>query len=183
MCHRFQLQDSRHDGVSGEVSLEEFLVHGEILDRGAFHLGRETGDAIDEEEGVAVGEDFEDVLDIENRFGFGKFDRRNHRAHRGVVFLESLSGFGIWTVAGFDGDDVSVEFFPGKHKIADEVEGLVSRKFVVESHRLLGHDFVAPDDDGIFERASFDEAFVQKWFDVLVEGKGSGWSDLFFVDL
>ncbi len=46
--HGLELEDAGHDGVSGEVSLEEVLVHGEIFDGGALHLGGEAGDAINQ---------------------------------------------------------------------------------------------------------------------------------------
>lgn len=181
--HCFQLKNTGHDGVSGEVALEEFLVHGEVLDCGAFHLRGEAGDAVDEEEGVTVGKNSEDVLDVENGLGFGKLDRRHHGAHGGIVFLKGLGGFGVGTVAGLDGDDVAVEFAAGKHEIADEVECFVAGEFVVEAHGLLGHDFVSADDDGVFERASFDQALVEEGLDVFVEGEGAGGGDFLFVNL
>ncbi len=56
--HGLELEDTWHDGVPWEVALEELLIHGEVLDGGALHFGGEVGDAVDEEEGVAVGEDF-----------------------------------------------------------------------------------------------------------------------------
>ena len=44
--HGLELEDAGHDGVSGEVALEEFLIHGEVLDGGALHFGREADDAV-----------------------------------------------------------------------------------------------------------------------------------------
>lgn len=180
--HGLELEDAWHDGMSGEVALEEVLVHGEILDSGALHLGGESGDAVNEEEGVAVGEDLEDLGDIEDGFGFGEFDGGNHGAHGGVVFAKGFGGFGVGAVAGFDGDDVAGEFAPGEHEVADEVEGFVAGEFVVEAHGLLGHDFFATDDDGVFKRAAFDEAFVEEGLDVFVKGEGACGGDFVFVE-
>ena len=137
MGHRLELEDTGYDGVAGEVALEELLVHGEVLDGGALHLGGEVGDAINEEEGVTVGEDLEDVLDVEDGFGFGELERRHHGAHGGVVFPEGLGGFGIRSVTGFDGDDVAVELSAAEHEVADEIEGFVTGELVVEAHGLL----------------------------------------------
>lgn len=135
--HGLELEDAGHDGVAGEVALEELLIHGEVLDRGTLHFGRESNDTVDEEEGVAVGEDFEDVLDVEDGLGLWEFDGWDHGAHGGVVFLEGFCGFGVGAVAGFDGDDVADKLTPGEHEVADEVEGFVAGKFVVEAHGLL----------------------------------------------
>ena len=149
--HRFQLQNAGHNGMSGEVTLEEFLVHGEILDCGALHLRGEAGDPVDQEEWVAVGQDLEDVLDVENGLRFGKFHWRNHGAHGGIVFLKSFGGFGVRSVSGFYRNDVAIEFATGKHEVADEVECFVAGELIVKAHGLLGHDFVSAHDDGIFE--------------------------------
>ena len=58
-------EDAGHDGVVGEVALEVGLVDGDVLDGddafGAFDLE----DAVDEEEGVAMGEDRHDLEDVE----------------------------------------------------------------------------------------------------------------------
>ena len=129
-----------------------------------------------------MGKDFEDLGDVENRFGFGKFDGGYHGAHGGVVFAKCFGRFGVRAVAGFDGYDVAGEFSPGEHEVADEVEGFVAGEFVVEAHGLLGHDLLASDDDGVLKRASFDEAFIQKGLDVFVKGEGAGGGDFGFVD-
>ena len=60
----FDHEDAGHDGVAGEVALEELLVDGDVLDGDDALVGLHLDDAVDEEEGVAVrqeGHDFEDV--------------------------------------------------------------------------------------------------------------------------
>jgi len=183
LCHGLELEDAWHDGVSGEVALEEFLVHGEVFNGGALHLIGEAGHAINEEERISMGKNTMDVLRSENRFGFGELERWNHRAHLSVFFFDTLGGFGVWAMAGLDGDDMAAEFFPGKHEVSDDVEGFVAGEFVLKAHGLFGHNFFAADDDGIFEGAAFDETFVEEGFNILVESKGSSWCDFFLVGL
>lgn len=55
-------------------------------------------------------------------------------------------------------------------------------EFIVEAHGFFTHDFFATDYDCIFDRAAFDESFVEEGFDVFVVDEGSGWGDFFFVD-
>lgn len=126
--------------------------------------------------------DFEDLGDVEDSLGLGKFDGRDHGTHGGVVLSQSFGGFGVGAVAGFDGDDVAGELAPGEHEVANEVEGFVAGEFVVEAHGLLGHDFLATDDDGVFKRTAFDETFVEERLDVFVKGEGSGGGDFLLVE-
>ncbi len=119
--HSLKLEDAGHDGVSGKVPLEKVLVHGEVLDGGAFHLRGETGDAIDEQEWIAVREDFKDLGDVEDSFCLWEFDGRNHGTHGGIVFAKGFCGFGVGPVAGFDGDNVAREFASREHEVTDEV--------------------------------------------------------------
>ena len=93
-------------------------------------------------------EDAHDLVDIENAFTVGNGDRRgNHSAHPLVFFFQSCGHLGVWTVAGFYGDDVAVDAFAGEDEIADEVQRLVAGELVVETHWFLGHHFIATDDD------------------------------------
>lgn len=128
-------------------------------------------------------QDSEDVLDVQNGLGFREFNGWHHGPHGSVVFLKGFSGFSVGSVTGFDGDDMPVELAAREHEVADDVKCLVSCEFVVKTHGLLGHDFIAPYDDGIFKRAPFDESFVEEGFDVFVEGEGAGGSDFLFVNL
>lgn len=52
--HGLHLEDAGHDGVSGEVSLEERLVGGDLLDAGALHVAFKADHTIDHEERVTV---------------------------------------------------------------------------------------------------------------------------------
>lgn len=181
--HRFELQDTGHDGVSGEVSLEEGFVERDVLDRGAFRILGEVDDAVDEEEGVAVGEDFQDVLDVEDGLSFRELDFGNEGGHAGILLLDHGGHLCVGPVTWGDGDDVAGDAFSAEEEIANEVECLVSGKLVGVAHGFLGEDLFAADDDRVFERAAFDESFVEEGFDVLVECEGSGGSDFLFVGL
>jgi len=179
--HGLELEDAGHDGVAGEVAGEEGLVDGDVFDAGAFGVAFEIDNAIDEEERVAVGEDFEDVVDIEDAFALWNGDGRDHGPHARVFGLEGGGHFGVGAVAGFDGDDVAEDAFAGEDEVADEVEGFVACEFVREAQGFLGHDFVAADDDGAFEGSALDEAFFEERFDVFVVDEGACGADFLFV--
>lgn len=151
--HGFELEDARHDGVAGEVALEEVLVEGEVFDGGAGGVG-EVDDAVDEEEGVAVRENFLDVGDGEDGFSFGDGDGGDGGFHAGVFFFQEGSHLGVGSVAGGDGDDVAEDALSAEHEVADDVEGFVTSELVVEAAGLFGHDLFAADDNGVFEGAA-----------------------------
>lgn len=75
--HGFELEHAGHDGVFGEVTGEERLVHGHVLQPGTLVVAFEIDDSVDEEEGVTVGEKLHDIVDIENGFSLGDFERRS----------------------------------------------------------------------------------------------------------
>lgn len=128
-----------------------------------------------------MGKNFKDLGDIEDGFGLWKFDGGNHGAHGGIVFAKGFRGFGVGPMAWFDGDDVAGEFASREHEVTDEVEGLMACELIVEAHRLLGHDFFPADDDCVFKRTAFDEALVEKGFDVFVKGEGTRGRDFVLV--
>lgn len=181
--HGFDLEDARHDWVAWEVALEERFVDGDGFDAGAFVFAFEADDAVDHEEGVAVGEDAHDLVDVEDGFSEGDGDRaRDHAEHASVFGLEAAGHFCVRAVAGFDGDDVAHDAAAEEHEVADDVEDFVADEFVREAERFLGHDAVVADDDGVFETAALDEAFFEEPFDVLVEDEGACGGDFLFVD-
>ena len=56
----FDHEDAGHDGVIGEVALEEGLIDGDVFDGDDALLAFHLEDTVDEEEGVAVGEEGHD---------------------------------------------------------------------------------------------------------------------------
>jgi hypothetical protein len=50
--------------MSGEVR----LIDGDVFDAGALAVAEAIDDAVNHEEGVAVREDFQDLIDIEDAF-------------------------------------------------------------------------------------------------------------------
>ena len=63
--HCLNDQDTRHDGVAGKMTLEKWLIDGDILDRNKA-LGRlKFDDPVDEQKRVTVGKKFQDLLDVE----------------------------------------------------------------------------------------------------------------------
>lgn len=148
--HGFELEDTGHDRVTGEVTLEEVFIEGEVLDRGAGLVG-EVDDAVDEKEGVAMGEDLEDVGDVKHCFSLGNDDWGDKGHHLSILFLQERSHFGIRSVPWCDGDNVSEDTFPAEHEVADKVEGFVAGELVAKAARLFGHHIFAPNHDCVFE--------------------------------
>jgi len=66
-------QDAGHDGRSGEVALEELLVEGYVLYAYNPTFVIDFDYAVNHEKRIAVGQDAEQVLDIEGRLGQGFF--------------------------------------------------------------------------------------------------------------
>ena len=76
----------------GEVALEEVFVEGEVLNCGAALVG-EVNDSIDEEEWVAMREDFEEVGEMKHRFALRNDNRWNRSFHFGMFFLQERCHF------------------------------------------------------------------------------------------
>ncbi len=183
MGHGFDLKHAGHDRVPREVALEKGLVDGDIFDPGALVVSFEVDDAVDHEEGVAVRKDLHQLVDVEDGFAAWNLDGWNHGAHPGVFALEDGGHLGVWVVARFDADDVAHDAFTAEHEVADDVERLVAGEFIVEAHRFFTENLFSSDDHGVFQAASFDQAFVEQRFDIFVINEGSGWSDFLFVEL
>src|SRR5436305_10951675 len=70
--HGFDDQDTRHHGKIREMTLEEGLVVGHILDPDN-SFGLHFHDAVDQEKGGAVGENGADLVDVQNGHGTGYY--------------------------------------------------------------------------------------------------------------
>ena len=62
--HGFNHQHAGHDGVAGEMPLEERLVEGDILDGNQTLGALKLHHAIDEKKGIAMGKEVQNLLDI-----------------------------------------------------------------------------------------------------------------------
>lgn len=71
-------QHPRHNGHFGEVSSEERLVNGDVLDGYDALLAGEINDTVNQEEGMAMGQDAQDVANIQRNLG----RRRRSFRHR-----------------------------------------------------------------------------------------------------
>src|SRR6185437_8639254 len=79
--HGLDHQHTRHDGMTGKMSLEERLVDGDVFDGDAALAGLEFNDAVNQEKRVAVREKTQDFLDVDDHCtGSGKQGRMPHRA-------------------------------------------------------------------------------------------------------
>ena len=67
--HGLNDQDARHDGMAGEMAREEGLVDGHVLERYHAFPRFHPDYPVDKQKGISMGEDAQDVLDFEDRFG------------------------------------------------------------------------------------------------------------------
>jgi hypothetical protein len=184
LSHGFELEDAGHDGMAGEMALEKGFVDGDAFQSDSFIFPLEPEHAIDHEEGVTVGKNAHDLIDIERTFANGNiFDRHE----LGKVFpkrvVDGAGEFDVEAVAWFGGDDVGLEVTGKEGEIANNIEDFVTNEFVFVAHGFATKEAIAADDDGVFEGASLDEAFVHEGFDFLVKNKGAGTADIFEVGL
>ena len=85
--HGFELEDARHDGVVGEMTLKIRLVDADVLDGDEGSFAEELHDPVDHDERVTVREGVEDAADIER--GLIGHDHR-----RTGFFLRAFLPFG-----------------------------------------------------------------------------------------
>lgn len=60
-------EDARHHGELREVTLEEILVDGDVLDADTGLVAIDVDDLVDEQEGVAMRQQLHDLLDVRSR--------------------------------------------------------------------------------------------------------------------
>ena len=133
LCHCLHEQYSRHYGFLREVSLEERLVDGDVLD--AYDIAFSfVDDFVDKQHRIAVGEVLAYVVDV------------HQRSCRGIVkrglkllaldFLANLLGEGgVDFMTGAAGYDAAFERASDQGYVADYVEKFMTGGFVVESQR------------------------------------------------
>ena len=181
--HGFDLQHAGHDGVVGEVALEEGFVDGDRFDAGALGVALEGDDAVDHEERIPVGEDLHDLRGGEDALADREPGRRDHGHHFGVFLGNGHGELGVGSVAGAHGDDMAEQRASDQGEVADDIEDLVTDEFVRKTERLFAQHGVVADDNGIFEAAAADEAFLHERLDVFVVDEGAGGGDVVFVNL
>ena len=178
----FHLEHARHDGVTGEMALEERFVDrdGFLADR--LELAVEFQDAVDEQERVAVRQDLHDLVDIET--GFARGDVLHRHLLRDVVTVLLVNGagqFDVERVSGLGRDDAGLQPGRKQREIADDIEDLVTDELVLIPERFAGENGVATDDDGVLEAATLDETLLHERFHFLVEYEGAGLGDFLGV--
>ena len=126
--HGFTDESARHDGMSREMSLEKWFIHGD-----GFHADRivhrdQLSDLVDQEHRIAMRQDFHDFFYVEFHKCFllendgvlidnrtiARRQRVSSKDRRGdsLLFLQSLQLFGqlgIQLVAAENGDDVRLK--------------------------------------------------------------------------
>ena len=200
LCHRFNLEYAGEDGLLGEVALEEGLVGGDVFDAYDVVLTF-LYDFVDEEEGVAVGEEFADAHVVHYGLFGGVVD--GSLDFLALDFAADFLGeLGVDGVAGSGGDDAALEGTAYEGDVADDVEEFVACGLVVEGEGAVVDvaefvDFLAGyahevgeavelvlreggvvDYDGVVEVAAFDEVVGDEGFDFAHEHEGAACCDL-----
>ncbi len=184
LSHGLKLEHPRHDGVTGEVTLKVGFIDGDVFDATALGLSFEPDDPVHHEEGVAVRQDVHHLIDVQNGIPTWDVHRwRHHGAHGVVLRIDGASQLSVGTMSRANGNHVAENAAAGEHEIANNVENLVTDELVLEPQRLLGKEGFTADDDGSFQRATFDEPLLHERGNVFVINKGAGRRDFFFVNL
>ena len=127
-------------------------------------------------------QDAHQLVDVQHGLPGGDVQVRHHGEHVAVLLGDLACELGIGPMTRAHSDDVAEDSFAGKHEVAHEIEDLVTHELVIETQRLLGKQGFPSDDDGGLERATFDQALLKQWGDVLVVNKGARRGDFLFVD-
>ena len=135
LCHRLNLQHARHHRLLREVSLEERLVGGDILDADN-RIGTQRDNLINQLHGVAVGQQFANLVDVHywlligvvnGCLDFVLADLATHLA--GELVIDGVSRTG--------GDDATLDGLADKCHIADDVEQLMACALVLPYQWLV----------------------------------------------
>ena len=188
LCHGLDVEHAGHNGLLGEVSLEVGLVGGDVFDTDDVLLTH-VYDLVDQQEGVAVGEQLADAVVVHQRRDVGVVNRRDH-VHAFDVAAQQLGQLGVDGVAGACGYDAALEGSAYQGDVADDVKQLVACRLVVGLEGLLvdeteladmlvGHvhqvaDMVkmllaegrVVDDDGVVKVAALDEVGLEQGLDL-----------------
>ena len=181
--HGLDLQHAGHDRMIGKVALEERLVDRDRLHSGAFGITLEGHDAVDHEERIPVGENLHDLRGGKDALADWQRGRRDHRHHVGVLFGDGYGQFGVRSVTGPHGNDMTEQGTSGQGEISDDIEDLVADKFVREAEGFFAQDRVVADDDRVFQTPAADETFFHERLDILVVDEGARGSDFLLVSL
>src|SRR3954468_16473103 len=80
LCHRFDLHDAWHYGMTGEMSLEKRFVDGDGFHTDAFGFCIETEDAVDHEEWETMRQNLHHLIGIKSTIAAWKWARHCHCA-------------------------------------------------------------------------------------------------------
>ena len=127
--------------------------------------------------------DLHDLRGGENALADRELGRRDHGHHFGVLLGNGHGELGVGSVPGAHGDDMAEEGASDQGEVADDIENFVADEFVGEAERFFAQDGVVADDNGVFEAAAADEAFLHERLDVFVVDEGAGGGDVLFVGL
>jgi len=156
LSHGFDLEDAWHDGMTGEVAWKVPFVHGDGFHADAFGFAFDGDDTIDHEEGIAVGEKFHDIIDVEDIAAFWGDTWGEEGEGFGELFRDESGEVGVGAVAWFDGDDMTADGATEEGEIADDIENFVANEFVLEAKGFFAEDRVTANDHGVFEASAFD---------------------------
>jgi len=76
LCNGLYNQHAWHDGQARKMSIEERFVDGDILDGHYALFALQLQHAVNEQKGITVRQNLQDVVNVERRLGFGRVGHR-----------------------------------------------------------------------------------------------------------
>ena len=135
MCHRLNLQHARHNGLFGEVSLEERLVGCHVLDADN-GIGTQSDDFVYQLHGIAMREQLADTVDIHDWLFVGIVDRSLNLMFT-YLFAHLTSELVIDGVTRTRSDDASLDGFANQRHVTDDVKQLMACTLILPYQRLV----------------------------------------------
>lgn len=135
LAHGLDQQHTRHDWLLGEVALEEGLVGGDVLHT-YNAISTQSDNLIYELHRVTVRKQLSDAVVVHHGFLVGIIDGRLHLVLANLLAHEARK-LVVDRMAGAGGNDTSLDGFADQCHVADDVEELVARTFVVPQERLV----------------------------------------------
>ena len=182
---------------------EEGFVHRDVLDTG--HVRRvAVEDAVDQQERRTVGQHVADVVDVVERRLAAVVLETGFFAGPADGVLELLHELGVGEMPGAGGPDAAFDADAQQCEVAQQVEQLVARQFVVAAQfevvevarldldvglvedlfqvfQLVGRDRVFDHDDGVVQVAALDEVHFDERLQFVQEDERAAGRDFLGV--
>ena len=122
-------------------------------------------------------ENIHHLIDVHDR-GSGGDRLGGHGQQITMPLHDGSCQLGVRAMPRADSDDMAPQWPTRQSQIADDIEDLVTDKFVGESQRFLAENGVAADHEGILKAPPFDQTFLHQILHILVVDKSAGGGDV-----